>query len=133
MDGPGAEIPFTKTSVFAYAFRHSYCQRLADAGVAQETLCRLMDHRSADTTAKYYTVTNARKRKAIESVKRLSFDTQGTHAPVGEDLYSLAAVAVPFGNCTEPTNIKQEAKHARPASNAEDAPSSDPTRPTCLT
>jgi integrase len=109
-NGPGAGLPFEKTSVFAYAFRHSYCQRLADAGVAQETLRRLMDHRSADTTAKYYTVTNARKRKAIESVKRLSFDTTGTHAPIAEELYSMAAVAVPFGNCTEPTNIKAGGK-----------------------
>lgn len=109
-NGPGAGIPFGKSAVFAYAFRHSYCQRLADAGVAQETLRRLMDHRSADTTARYYTVTNARKRKAIESVKRLSFDTDGTHAPVAEELYSMAAVAVPFGNCTEPTNIKAGGK-----------------------
>lgn len=109
-NGPGTGTPFGKTAVFAYAFRHSYCQRLADAGVAQETLRRLMDHRSADTTARYYTVTNARKRKAIESVKRLSFDIQGTHAPVAEDLYSMAAVAVPFGNCTEPTNIKAGGK-----------------------
>lgn len=69
-----------------------------------------MDHRSADTTAKYYTVTHARKRKAIESVKRLSFDTHGAHAPVTEELYSIAAVAVPFGNCTEPTNIKAGGK-----------------------
>jgi hypothetical protein len=69
-----------------------------------------MDHRSADTTAQYYTVTNARKRKAIESVKRLSFDTHGSHAPVAEELYSMAAVAVPFGNCTEPANIKAAGK-----------------------
>ncbi len=109
-NGPGAGIPFGKSAVFAYAFRHSYCQRLADAGAAQETLRRLMDHRSADTTARYYTVTNARKRKAIESVKRLSFDTHGTHAPVAGELYSMAAVAVPFGNCTEPTNIKAGGK-----------------------
>jgi site-specific recombinase XerD len=109
-NGTGAGIPFCKTDVFAYAFRHSYCQRLADAGVPQETLRRLMDHRSADTTAQYYTVTNARKRKAIESVKRLSFDTHGAHAPVAEELYSMAAVAVPFGNCTEPTNIKAAGK-----------------------
>lgn len=58
------------------ACRHSYCQRLADAGVAQKTLRRLMDHRFADTTARYYTVTNARKRKAIESAKRLSVDRE---------------------------------------------------------
>lgn len=109
-EGSGAGTPFDKTHVFAYAFRHSYCQRLADAGVAQETLRRLMDHRSADTTARYYTVTNARKRKAIESVKRLSFDVQGAHSPVAEELYSMAAVAVPFGNCTEPTNIKAAGK-----------------------
>ncbi len=109
-NGPGAGIPFGKSAVFAYAFRHSYCQRLADAGVAQETLRRLMDHRSADTTARYYIVTNARKRKAIESVKRLSFDTHGAHAPVTEELSSMAAVAVPFGNCTEPTNIKAGGK-----------------------
>jgi integrase len=108
--GPGAGTPFRKTDVFAYAFRHAYCQRLADAGVPQETLRRLMDHRSADTTAQYYTVTNARKRKAIESVKRLSFDTHGSHAPVAEELYSMAAVAVPFGNCTEPANIKAAGK-----------------------
>lgn len=108
--GSGAGTAFRKTDVFAYAFRHAYCQRLADAGVPQETLRRLMDHRSADTTAQYYTVTNARKRKAIESVKRLSFDTRGAHAPVSEELYSMAAVAVPFGNCTEPTNIKAGGK-----------------------
>jgi hypothetical protein len=65
-------------------------------------------------------VTNARKRKAIESVKRLSFDTHGAHAPVTEELYSMAAVAVPFGNCTEPTNIKAAA-----------APSSDLTLHIC--
>ena len=66
--------PFRKTDVFAYAFRHSYCQRLADAGVPQETLRRLMDHRSADTTAQYYTVTNARKRNAIECPARFQCD-----------------------------------------------------------
>lgn len=109
-NGPGAGTPFPKSDVFAYAFRHSYCQRFADAGVDQETLRRLMDHRTANTTAQYYTVTNSRKRKAIESVKRLTFDTQGSHAPVTEDLYSMAVVAVPFGNCTEPTNIKAGGK-----------------------
>lgn len=101
---------FRGTDIFAYAFRHSYCQRLADAGVAQETLRRLMDHKSADTTAGYYTVTNQRKRTAIESVKRLSLDIQGNNAPISDELHSMAAVAVPFGNCTEPTNIKAGGK-----------------------
>ncbi|MBC9731466.1 tyrosine-type recombinase/integrase, partial [Streptomyces sp. TRM68367] len=47
----GTPLPFDRTKIFPYAFRHTFCQRYADAGVPLHVLQALMDHRSADTTA----------------------------------------------------------------------------------
>ncbi|MGO9079719.1 MAG: hypothetical protein ACLQDY_11845 [Streptosporangiaceae bacterium] len=46
---------FDKTRVVPYAYRHTYAQRHADAGVPVDVLSTLMDHRSLDTTRGYYT------------------------------------------------------------------------------
>ncbi|GAA1240341.1 tyrosine-type recombinase/integrase [Streptomyces rhizosphaericus] len=50
----GTPLPFDRDKVFPYAFRHTFCQRYADAGVPLHVLQALMDHRSANTTAAYY-------------------------------------------------------------------------------
>ncbi|MFF3748058.1 tyrosine-type recombinase/integrase [Streptomyces kronopolitis] len=53
--GPdGTRVPFDKARIFPYAFRHSFCQRHADAGIDPDVLRELMDHRSEATTACYY-------------------------------------------------------------------------------
>jgi integrase len=90
-----------------YSFRHSYAQRHADAGVDPDTLRELMDHRSIATTMGYYTVSAKRKRSAIEKLSPMSVDWHGIPAPmVSTSAYEVGSVAVPWGNCTEPSNVK---------------------------
>jgi integrase len=50
----GKPLPFDRSRIYPYAFRHSYAQRYADAGVDVDVLKELMDHRSVDTTTGYY-------------------------------------------------------------------------------
>ncbi|MCX4405913.1 MULTISPECIES: site-specific integrase [unclassified Streptomyces] len=47
-------LPFDKGKIFPYAYRHTYAQRHADAGVAPDALQSLMDHRQLTTTQQYY-------------------------------------------------------------------------------
>jgi integrase len=106
--GPDATaVPFDRTLIVPYALRHSYAQRHADAGVPVDVLRELMDHRSVQTTMGYYTVSLHRKRQAIRSVGALALDADGNPAPFANPLaWERASVSVPFGNCTEPSNVK---------------------------
>jgi integrase len=107
-------IEYDKAKIVLYAYRHSYAQRHADAGVPVEVLRELMSHRKLDTTSGYYRVGQTRRRQAVDRVTAMQFDRHGNriwrqaqalldseHArrAVGE-------VAVPFGVCTEPSNVK---------------------------
>ena len=106
-------VEFDKTRVVLYAYRHSYAQRHADAGVPIDVLRELMDHRKLDTTKSYYRVGESRRRDAIERVAALVFDRHGNRAwqQVHELVESeharraIGEVAVPFGVCTEPSNV----------------------------
>jgi len=106
--GPdGLPLPFDRSSIFPYAFRHSYAQRHADAGVPIDVLKELMDHREAATTAGYYQVSLKRKRAAVKTMRLHVVDRCGRPAPMGSDIaYEARSVAVPFGNCIEPSNVK---------------------------
>ncbi|MGW3699516.1 tyrosine-type recombinase/integrase [Streptomyces sp. NPDC005149] len=106
--GPdGAPLPFDRERIFPYAFRHTFCQRYADAGVAPHVLQALMDHKSAATTAAYYRVSSKMKREAVDVLRLHSMDRHGHAAPMAsEAAYELRSVAVPFGNCIEPSNVK---------------------------
>jgi integrase len=107
-------IEYDKTKIVLYAYRHSYAQRHADAGVPVEVLRELMSHRKLETTSGYYRVGQDRRREAVDRVASMQFDRHGNriwrqaqalldseHArrAVGE-------VAVPFGVCAEPSNVK---------------------------
>lgn len=90
-----------------HAFRHTYAQRHADAGVDPDVLRQLMDHNNLATTMRYYHVSDERKRKAVEVVNAFTIDRQGRSRPF--DLHTrqaVATVAVPHGMCTEPTNVQ---------------------------
>jgi integrase len=103
----GRPLPFDRSRVFPYAFRHSYAQRHADAGVAVDVLKELMDHKSVDTTMGYYKVTLKRKRQAVDTMRRLVVDRSGTSTPAtSTTAYEMRSVAVPYGNCIEPANVK---------------------------
>ena len=106
-DTSGSPVPFDRKLVYPYAFRHSYAQRHADNGVAIDVLRELLDHRSMSTTIGYYSITADRKREAVEIVGRYTTDRTGSSAPiVGSAQYQVGSVAVPFGNCIEPSNVK---------------------------
>ncbi|WP_431954841.1 tyrosine-type recombinase/integrase [Actinacidiphila sp. bgisy167] len=64
-DSGGETLPFDRSLIYAYAFRHSYAQRHADAGTPLDVLSELMDHKSVRTTQRYYTVSMQRKHEAV--------------------------------------------------------------------
>jgi hypothetical protein len=54
----------------------------------------------------YYRVSLKRKQQAIRSVGALAVDAEGNPAPFTSPIaYQRASVAMPFGNCTEPSNV----------------------------
>lgn len=106
--GPdGTPKPFDRSALFPYALRHSFAQRHADAGVPLDVLKELMDHVSVQTTMGYYRISLGRKQAAIRAVGSLASDAQGNPTPFSDPLaWERASVSVPFGNCTEPSNVK---------------------------
>ncbi|MEU4346154.1 tyrosine-type recombinase/integrase [Streptomyces sp. NPDC023838] len=70
VDKDGNLLPFDRSRIFAYAFRHTYAQRHADAGTELNTLRDLMDHKSADTTMGYFKVSMEKRRKAVETMRQ---------------------------------------------------------------
>jgi integrase len=107
IDSNGEPVPFDRSKIHPYAFRHSYAQRHADNGTPVDVLRQLMDHTSIQTTGGYYTITAERKRSAIETVGKFTIDKNGTSAPlIGSTAYQMRSVGVPFGNCVEPSNVK---------------------------
>ncbi|MFF1460554.1 tyrosine-type recombinase/integrase [Streptomyces sp. NPDC058330] len=103
----GRPVPFDRDKIYPYAFRHSYAQRHADAEVPIDVLKDLMDHRSTETTARYYKVSLKRKQEAVKKMRLHVVDRHGNPAPMASNkAYELRSVAVPFGGCTEPSNVK---------------------------
>jgi hypothetical protein len=109
LPGPdGAPLPFDRSLIYPYAFRHSYAQRHADAGVGVEIRKELMGHKDLSVTQNYYTVSLKRKRQAITIMScyvhvRTGMLIARSGSPTR---YKLTSVAVPFGNCIEPSNVK---------------------------
>lgn len=55
----------------------------------------------------YYKVTLRRKQQAVKTLSARVVDRDGNPAPFRSGLaYERSAVAVPFGGCTEPSNVK---------------------------
>jgi integrase len=106
IDAAGDRLPFDRSRIFPYAFRHSYAQRHADAGTPLDVLKELMDHRSASTTLGYYQVSLKRKREAVKTLSAHVVDRRGTTVSSSVGSYELRSVAVPYGGCTEPSNVK---------------------------
>jgi hypothetical protein len=59
------------------------------------------------TTLGYYKISHKRKQQAIRAVGSLATDASGNPSSFTDPLaYERASVSVPFGNCTEPSNVK---------------------------
>jgi hypothetical protein len=118
-DADGQQI--SPALVVPYAYRHSYAQRHADAGVQPDVLRELMSHRSMRTTTGYYRITENRLRAAVDKVARHQFNASGQRvftsiAGLLADEHArmrIGQVAVPFGMCTELSNVKAGAMPAR--------------------
>jgi hypothetical protein len=105
---------YDRADITPYSFRHTYAQRHADAGTPVEVLAALMGHTKLSTTQGYYRVTHKRKRKAVDQLAGLQLNRTGEHTrPAVERLLeaehlrdAVGQVAVPFGICQEPTNVR---------------------------
>ncbi|MEU9230677.1 site-specific integrase [Streptomyces massasporeus] len=106
LDAEGNVIPFDRSLIYPYAFRHTFAQRHADAGTPVDVLRDLMDHDDPKTTMGYYRVSLERKRRAVKTLSLMVTDRHGTAAPCSSIAYEQRSVAVPFGGCTEPSNVK---------------------------
>ncbi|MBF6216165.1 hypothetical protein IU487_34795 [Nocardia puris] len=108
-----AMVAFDPIRLVLYAYRHTYAQRHADAGVAPDVLRELMDHLHIVTTQGYYRVGETRRRAAVDRVTTLQFDRHGNRlwrqaqALLDEEhlRHAVGAVTVPYGTCSEPTNV----------------------------
>jgi integrase len=106
--------PFDTTKIVPYAYRHTYAQRHADAGVPIDVLAELLDHRSWTVTRRYYRIGEDRRREAVDKVTALSFDRHGNQVWRNAQAlleserarHAIGEVAVPYGTCTEPTNVQ---------------------------
>ena len=107
----GGPVPFDRTLIFPYAFRHSFAQRHADAGTPLDVLQDLMDHDDPATTTGYYKVTLKRKRQAVKTLSKQVTDRLGSVKPCSPTAYQQRSVAVPFGGCVEPSNVKAGGGH----------------------
>jgi len=91
----------------------THAQRHADAGVPIDALAELMDHRNLNITRRYYRVGEERRRDAVDKVTAMQFDRHGNRTwRDARDLlddeharYAVGSVAVPYGTCTEPSNV----------------------------
>jgi integrase len=112
LDADGNPVPFDRSLILCYGFRHSFAQRHADNGTAPDVLRELMDHRSLDTTMGYYQVSLERKQAAIRTIAPLVMDRTGQNCGHANPLaYEMSTVAVPFGGCAEPSNVKAGGGH----------------------
>jgi hypothetical protein len=106
-------IEFDKRKIVLYAYRHTYAQRHADAGVGIDVLRELMSHRKLDTTKQYYRVGEQRRREAVDRVAVMQFDRHGNRiwhqaqALLDSEhaRRAIGEIAVPFGVCAEPSNV----------------------------
>ena len=77
-------------------------------------LAELLDHRNLNVTRGYYRVGEDRRRDAVDKVTAMSFDRHGNRiwrdAPAllesEHARYAVGEVAVPYGRCTEPSNVQ---------------------------
>ncbi len=104
---------FDSAKIVLYAYRHTYAQRHADAGVPIDVLAELLDHKDLGVTRGYYRVGEDRRRDAVDKVTAMSFDRHGNRTwrdaramlDAGHARYAVGQVAVPYGTCTEPSNV----------------------------
>ncbi|MGH3924315.1 MAG: hypothetical protein ACRDTT_15875, partial [Pseudonocardiaceae bacterium] len=78
---------------------------------ADETRSTGATTQPADTTSAYYQVSKEMKREAVDTLRVHAMDRHGGSAPMGSAAaYEARSIAVPWGNCVEPSNVKAGGK-----------------------
>ncbi|MEU5231694.1 tyrosine-type recombinase/integrase [Streptomyces anulatus] len=108
---------FDAARVFMYAFRHTYAQIRADAGVPLDVLQALMSHQDPSTTQVYYRVSHPRRVDAVRAIAaKYRFDLSGgrvrplaPEADIAERIRAgVGSVPVPAGQCQEMNNVRAD-------------------------
>ncbi|MFF9691409.1 hypothetical protein [Streptomyces sp. NPDC014623] len=108
---------FDRSRVFPYAFRHTYAQLRADAGVPLEILQVLMGHQEPSTTQVYYWVSHPRRVDAVRAIAaKYQFDISGGRLRARSPADDLAdrtrtgggQAPVPGGTCHEMNNVRAD-------------------------
>ena len=112
---PGAEgnlIHFDPMVIDAYALRHAYAQRYADAvdpegrsTTPPDVLQELMDHKTFTTTMAYYEVGAKRRKAAVVAITPRRLDFLGNVVDVNRERDGFTRVPVSLGHCEEPQNV----------------------------
>ncbi|MEU6405374.1 site-specific integrase [Streptomyces sp. NPDC046985] len=109
--------PFDSARVFPYAFRHTYAQLRADAGVPLDILQVLMAHQDPSTTQVYYRPSHPRRVEAVRAIAaRYQFDLTGGRIrarDADDDMADriragVGSVPVPAGRCHEMNNVRAD-------------------------
>jgi integrase len=105
---------FPREKVYPYALRHTWAQDHADAGTSLEVLQDLMGHAKSTTTQVYFRMTHVRRREAVTRLSQLQLTSTGSLIAAGLSILEpeeglrtdVGSVAVPFGMCVDPSNVK---------------------------
>ncbi|MFD9562174.1 hypothetical protein [Streptomyces sp. NPDC059994] len=109
--------PFDPARVLPYAFRHTYAQLRADAGVPLDILQVLMAHQDPSTTQVYYRPSHPRRVEAVRAIAaKYQFDLTGgrIRARIPDDDMAdriragVGSVPVPAGRCHEMNNVRAD-------------------------
>ncbi|WP_186001534.1 hypothetical protein [Streptomyces sp. IB201691-2A2] len=108
---------FDKARVFPYAFRHTYAQLRADAGVPLDVLQVLMSDQEPSTTQVYYRTSHPRRVEAVRAIAaKYQFDltggrvrSRGAEADLIDRIRAgVGSVPVPAGQCHEMNNVRAD-------------------------
>jgi integrase len=112
---PGAEgnlIHYDPSVIDAYALRHAFAQRYADAVDAEgrsttppDVLQDMMDHKTFETTMAYYEVGAKRRKAAVAAITPRRIDILGNVVEVNRERDGFTRVPVSLGHCEEPQNV----------------------------
>ena len=111
----GAEgnlINYDPAAIDAYALRHAFAQRYADAVDAEgrsttppDVLQEMMDHTTFETTMSYYEVGAKRRKAAVAAISPRRLDILGNVVEVTRERDGFTRVPVSLGHCEEPQNV----------------------------
>jgi integrase len=110
---------FHKARVFPYAFRHTYAQLRADAGVPLDVLQALMSHQEPSTTQVYYRTSHPRRVEAVRAIAaKYQFDLTGgrvrprtAQADLTDRIRTgVGSLPVPAGQCHEMNNVRADGR-----------------------